>query len=138
MITDKQLDYILYLLGKDTFYGRLENEPYLKKMTCKEASEYIQALVEDKKKQKELDEKIENAKKDVKNFESDSERLEVIEMFKNNDLDELYDILCDDKNLAKKLYNINIFKNELDRKISDVFKQEYDRDLELYVENLIY
>lgn len=138
MITDKQLDYILYLMGKDTYYGRLENEQCLRKMTCKEASEYIQALLDDKKKSEEYKKQKENAKNDVKVFESDDEKLEIIKLFENNDLDDLYDILYDNQDLAKKLYNINIFENELDKKINDVFKQEYDRDLEPYVENLIY
>lgn len=138
MITDKQLDYILYLLGKDTYYGRLKNEQYLRKMTCKEASEYIQALLDDKKKSEEYKKQKENAKNDVKVFESDDEKLEIIKLFENNDLDDLYDILYDNQDLAKKLYNINIFKNELDKKINDVFRREYDRDLESYVENFIY
>lgn len=138
MITDKQLDYILYLMCKDTYYGRLENEQYLRKMTCKEASEYIQALLNDKKKSEEYKKQKENAKNDVKVFESDDEKLEIIKLFENNDLDDLYDILYDNQDLAKKLYNINIFKNELDKKINDVFTKEYDRDLESYVENFIY
>lgn len=138
MITDKQLDYILYLMGKDTYYERLKNEQYLRKMTCKEASEYIQALLDDKKKSEEYKKQKENAKNDVKVFESDDEKLEIIKLFENNDLDDLYDILYDNQDLAKKLYNINIFKNELDKKINDVFTKEYDRDLESYVENFIY
>ena len=125
--TEKQVNYILFLEGKEGYYEREQEAFYLRKMTSKEASEMIESLIERKNKEKELEEKIEQAKKDVIEFESDEERLAVIEMLKENDLEDLCDILDEDKELAKKLYNINIFKNELDKKISDTFYNEYEK-----------
>lgn len=136
--TEKQVDYILFLEGKEGYYEREQEAFYLRKMTSKEASEMIESLIERKNKEKELEVKKEQAKKDVIEFKSDEERLAVIEMIKENDLEDLCDILDENKELAKKLYNIHIFKNELDKKINDTFYEEYETDLEEYVESFIY
>ena len=136
--TEKQVNYILFLEGKEGYYEREQEAFYLRKMSSKEASEMIESLIERKNKEKELEEKKEQAKKDVIKFESDEERLSIIKMFKENDLEDLRDILYEDKELAKKLYNINIFKNELDKKINNTFYEEYEKDLEEYVESFIY
>lgn len=136
--TEKQVDYILFLEGKEGYYERKQEAFYLRKMTSKEASEMIESLIERKNKEKELEVKKEQAKKDVIEFKSDEERLAVIEMIKENDLEDLCDILDENKELAKKLYNIHIFKNKLDKKINDTFYEEYETDLEEYVESFIY
>lgn len=136
--TEKQVDYILFLEGKKGYYERKQEAFYLRKMTSKEASEMIESLIERKNKEKELEVKKEQAKKDVIEFKSDEERLAVIEMIKENDLEDLCDILDENKELAKKLYNIHIFKNKLDKKINDTFYEEYETDLEEYVESFIY
>ena len=70
--------------------------------------------------------------------ENDEEKIETIKLIKNNDLEDLIELLNTNINLAKKLYNINIFKSELDKKINDIFYNMYNRDLEEFINNFIY
>lgn len=137
MITEKQIDYILYLKNV-SFFKEEEERFYLSKMTCEEASEYINELLENEKKKKELKAKKEEALNDKIFFENDEEKIETIKLIKNNDLEDLIELLNTNINLAKKLYNINIFKSELDKKINDIFYNMYNRDLEEFINNFIY
>ena len=111
MITDKQLDYILYLLGKDTYYGRLKNEQYLRKMTCKEASEYIQALLDDKKKSEEYKEVKKLSTKNVNKSNKRNSKITKLERNRTSiftdDLEHC--IICGNKkdNLHEILYGRN-------------------------------